>query len=338
MKIVLILITFHYVSIFPGNAGTRGNRGSNGLDGLPGPNGNIGQTGPAGFTGSAGRPGRNGDSGFTGACSFILFIYFKIIIFYNFLNLIISFKIVHIYFLHINISFSNSRIDWFCGKCRLSWSAWLDGYNRFARKQGIHRISGEDWSNRSYRIHWHQRSQRPTWNVWSFCSRYLHLTAFICCSFKYLLTQFMWSIVNSPKMLYIAFILLPGLQDEFNDVQDDLSKDKEDIESFQLGVNQLLYGLGSWLALTTIASIVIFIVINLQLNKAARVLEDAEASECSRSSAAPSKASTRRTKKSVSRRKPSGSTHSSASQSTQSSGMNCLLFFYNNQMYYIFFY
>lgn len=110
-----------------------------------------------------------------------------------------------------------------------------------------------------------------------------------------------------------------GLQDEFNDVQDDLSKDKEDIESFQLGVNQLLYGLGSWLALTTIASIVIFIVINLQLNKAARVLEDAEASECSRSSAAPSKASTRRTKKSVSRRKPSGSTHSSASQSTQSS-------------------
>ena len=73
------------------------------------------------------------------------------------------------------------------------------------------------------------------------------------------------------------------------------------MESFQSGVNMLLYGLGSWLAAATIASIIIFIVLNLQLNKAARVLEDAEASEGSRSSTEISKTNKRRKGSSLSK-------------------------------------
>ena len=61
-------------------------------------------------------------------------------------------------------------------------------------------------------------------------------------------------------------------------LKEELTKDSDDIESIKSGVDYLLYGIGSWLALMTILSTTIFIIANLRLNKAFKALDEMDAS------------------------------------------------------------
>ena len=80
------------------------------------------------------------------------------------------------------------------------------------------------------------------------------------------------------------------MSDSVDGINQEVQSNDVEISNLHSEVNYLLYGIGAWLGTVTIASVIIFVVVNIRLSQAARALEDAEIGSES-TSTAPSRIS-----------------------------------------------
>jgi len=74
------------------------------------------------------------------------------------------------------------------------------------------------------------------------------------------------------------FIILLGLQSSIEDLglYEKMQENDSELDTLSNGIKLLLYGMIGWLGLITIASVVVFIIVNIRLNQANRALDELE--------------------------------------------------------------
>lgn len=79
-------------------------------------------------------------------------------------------------------------------------------------------------------------------------------------------------------MIKISINKFAGLQSSWDEtgLNDQLQENETDLDNLSTGIRILLYGMIGWLALITIASVVVFVIVNIRLNQANRALDELE--------------------------------------------------------------